>query len=85
MPPLSPTCKGAGLLTPLQSLARIENGSIAVSRIHEVATLSKEPDRAQLTDAPAEWPSQGEVVFDNVKLRYKFVAFLTTSSALQSY
>ena len=61
------------LIPLLQSLALIENGSVAVSRIHEVATLLEEPDRAQLSDTPADWPSQGEVIFDNVKLRYKSV------------
>ena len=41
-------------LIPLfQSLALIENGSVAVSRIHEVATLPEEPDRAQLSATPS--------------------------------
>ncbi|KAK7692904.1 hypothetical protein QCA50_004540 [Cerrena zonata] len=55
----------------LLSLGLIENGSVAVSRIHEIVTLPAESDKAKSAEVPAEWPSQGEITFDNVKLRYK--------------
>ena len=44
-----------------------------MSRIHEIVTLPPENDKAQSAEVPAEWPSQGEIVFDNVKLQYKYV------------
>ncbi|CAL1707862.1 unnamed protein product [Somion occarium] len=55
----------------LMSLALIENGTVAVSRIHEIATLPPEPDDAKDAITPVDWPQEGTVVFDNVQLRYR--------------
>ena len=46
-----------------------------MSRIHEIVTLPPENDKAQSAEVPAEWPSRGEIVFDDVKLQYKYVSF----------
>ncbi|KAK7692905.1 hypothetical protein QCA50_004541 [Cerrena zonata] len=58
----------------LMSVAMVENGSVAVSRIHEVVTLPAEPDNALevTTDSePKGWPNHGSVQFENVQIRYK--------------
>ena len=59
-----------------QSLAMVENGSVAVSRIHEVVTLPVEPDSAlEISNGEEQelkdWPARGGVQFDSVQLRYK--------------
>ena len=54
----------------------VENGSVAVSRIHEVVTLPAEPDSAlEISNGEEQelkdWPARGGVQFDSVQLRYK--------------
>ena len=54
----------------------VENGSVAVSRIHEVVTLPVEPDSAlEISNGEGQelkdWPARGGVQFDSVQLRYK--------------
>ncbi|KAJ7485129.1 P-loop containing nucleoside triphosphate hydrolase protein [Mycena galericulata] len=59
----------------LMSLSNLENASIAVSRIHEIATLPKEEDHKELPitrSGSLEKSSlgPGTVVFENVHLQY---------------
>ena len=57
-----------------QYLASAENGSVSVSRIHEIATLPPEHNEDRETRIPPkEWPHKGEITFQQVELRYKWV------------
>ncbi|KAJ7888747.1 P-loop containing nucleoside triphosphate hydrolase protein [Mycena leptocephala] len=59
----------------LMNLSDLENTAVAVSRIHEIATLPKEDDLGRDGDAgssPSEKEAvRGAVVFDNIRLQYR--------------
>ncbi|KAJ7267907.1 hypothetical protein C8J57DRAFT_1228520 [Mycena rebaudengoi] len=63
----------------LMSLSGLENASVAVSRIHEIASLPKENDPAEVSDEkkvsektpPSDSTPHGAVTFRNVRLRYQ--------------
>nr|GAT47975.1 predicted protein [Mycena chlorophos] len=52
----------------LMNLTGLENASIALSRIHEIASLPIEPDPA--SQSQIEGPTRGNVEFKDVSLRY---------------
>jgi len=62
---------------PKQCLANVENDSVSMSRIHEVASLPAEEDpgkAATSVEKEAEngaWPAAGSIVFHDVTMRYK--------------
>ncbi|KAK7691634.1 hypothetical protein QCA50_005033 [Cerrena zonata] len=51
-------------------LASVENGTVSVSRIYEIATLPAEPDVVETAELPDDWPRDGAISFENVELRY---------------
>jgi ABC-type multidrug transport system fused ATPase/permease subunit len=56
-----------------QNLTGLENASVALSRIHEIATLPAESDPAQASDknpSPDSPVSKGSVEFQNLSLQY---------------
>lgn len=57
----------------LQTFANLENGSVAVSRIHEIASLPAEENSVAKGTSPkmGQWPSAGEIKFEDVRLTYK--------------
>ncbi|CAL1703415.1 unnamed protein product [Somion occarium] len=58
----------------LMTFANLENGSVAVSRIHEVVSLPPEDTSTSTKvslSVPTNWPSTGEIKFENVQLQYK--------------
>ncbi|KAJ6583769.1 P-loop containing nucleoside triphosphate hydrolase protein [Mycena sp. CBHHK59/15] len=65
------TSLSALLSSLLTYLADVENGSVAISRIHEIATLPAEEVSAPPAEAPADWPSRGDLAFEDVQLSYR--------------
>lgn len=68
----------------LQSYSQIENGSISLRRIHEMATLQPERD-SQATDivVPSKkgmWPAKGSIVFEEFSMKYRCVPWDDYSS-----
>ncbi|KAK7689002.1 hypothetical protein QCA50_007693 [Cerrena zonata] len=57
----------------LMTFANLENGSVAVSRIHEIASLPAEENSVAKGTSPkmGQWPSAGEIKFEDVRLTYK--------------
>ncbi|RWS13438.1 multidrug resistance-associated protein 7-like protein, partial [Dinothrombium tinctorium] len=53
----------------VQTLTQVETDMVSVERIqHYVESSNKEPEGGS---APENWPNNGEVVFNNVSMRYK--------------
>ncbi|KAH8077273.1 P-loop containing nucleoside triphosphate hydrolase protein [Cristinia sonorae] len=62
-----------GLSNLLISMAQAENGSVSISRVHEISNLPAEEETATVM-TPMEkgtWPRQGSVKFENLQMRYK--------------
>ncbi|KAH9920611.1 P-loop containing nucleoside triphosphate hydrolase protein [Fomitopsis serialis] len=55
----------------LMCLAEVENGSVSISRIHEIVTLPPEEDSAAYVAFDENWPSAGSVEFKGVSMRYQ--------------
>jgi ABC-type multidrug transport system fused ATPase/permease subunit len=72
-----------------QNLNNIENASIAVSRIHEIASLPKEqgPNEfpgKEVSSEKSDSSAAGSVVFENVRLQYGLVVLYNLAFADQS-
>jgi ABC-type multidrug transport system fused ATPase/permease subunit len=70
-------------------LNNIENASIAVSRIHEIASLPKEqgPNEfpgKEVSSGKSDSSAAGSVVFENVRLQYGLVVLYNLAFADQS-
>ena len=55
----------------VRQLAEVENAMNATERIHYYGTELEEEPPLHLTDVPKSWPDKGEIVFDNVQMRYR--------------
>ncbi|KAI9845483.1 MAG: hypothetical protein M1837_004821 [Sclerophora amabilis] len=55
----------------VRQLAEVENAMNATERIHYYGTQLEEEAPAQLGGVPKSWPDRGEIVFDNVQMRYR--------------
>ena len=55
----------------LQSLAQVENGSVSISRVHEIVKLPPEESEVTSEGPGADWPTSGRVEFKGVTMRYK--------------
>lgn len=55
----------------VRQLAEVENNMNSTERIHYYGTQLEEEAPLKLADVPAEWPQKGEIVFDNVQMRYR--------------
>jgi len=65
-----------GLSNLLISMAQSENGSVSISRVHEISNLPPEEETASVVCVPAlhekgSWPREGSIKFENVQMRYK--------------
>lgn len=56
-------------------MAQVENGSVSISRVHEISSLPAEEETASVVVSPStekgEWPREGNVTFEHVQMRYK--------------
>lgn len=54
------------------AMANVENGAVAVERVHEIVSLYPEEDTLNATKLPVEelWPERGEIVFEDYSMRY---------------
>lgn len=56
-------------------MAQAENGSVSISRVHEISNLPSEEDAAVVVSPPesekGSWPRGGAIKFENVQMRYK--------------
>jgi hypothetical protein len=61
-----------------QNLAGLENASVAISRIHEIATLTSESDpsdsETKSSTTLGSSAGEGSVVFQDIRLQYRCVA-----------
>ena len=55
----------------VRQLAEVENAMNATERIHYYGTHLEEEPPLHLTEVPSSWPEKGEIVFDNVQMRYR--------------
>ena len=55
----------------VRQLAEVENAMNATERLHYYGTNLDEEPPLQLAEVPASWPHKGEIVFDNVQMRYR--------------
>lgn len=55
----------------VRQLAEVENNMNATERIHYYATELEEEAPLKLQDVRDSWPEKGEIVFDNVEMRYR--------------
>ncbi|KAF2200754.1 ABC multidrug transporter-like protein [Delitschia confertaspora ATCC 74209] len=55
----------------VRQLAEVENNMNATERIHHYGTQLDEEPPLHLGDVRSTWPEQGEIVFDNVQMRYR--------------
>jgi ABC-type multidrug transport system fused ATPase/permease subunit len=59
----------------IRQSAEVENQLTSVERIHEYGLIPAEGrrsnDSAEHPPPPADWPQQGEIVFENVQMRYR--------------
>lgn len=60
-----------------QSMAQAENGTVSISRVHEISNLPCEEDAAVVVSPPGSekgsWPRGGDVKLENLQMRYKYV------------
>ncbi|QRV78605.1 multidrug resistance-associated 5 isoform X1 [Ceratobasidium sp. AG-Ba] len=52
--------------------AEVENGAVAVERIHKIATLESEADAGRIITPPKKgmWPMRSSIVSENYSMRY---------------
>ncbi|KAF2876322.1 P-loop containing nucleoside triphosphate hydrolase protein [Massariosphaeria phaeospora] len=55
----------------VRQLAEVENNMNATERIHHYGTQLEEEPPLHLGDVRSTWPEHGEIVFDNVQMRYR--------------
>lgn len=55
----------------VRQLAELENNMNSTERIHYYATGLDEEAPLKLLDVPKSWPDKGEIIFDNVQMRYR--------------
>ncbi|KAK5164037.1 ATP-binding cassette transporter yor1 [Saxophila tyrrhenica] len=55
----------------VRQLAEVENNMNSTERIHYYGTQLEEEAPLHLGDVPADWPQKGEIVFDDVQMRYR--------------
>ena len=55
----------------VRQLAEVENAMNSVERIHYYGTQLDEEAPLHLKDVPDSWPQKGEIIFDNVQMRYR--------------
>src|SRR6201996_5730106 len=55
----------------VRQLAEVENNMNATERIHHYATNLEEEAPLKLKDVRDSWPEKGEIVFDDVQMRYR--------------
>jgi ATP-binding cassette, subfamily C (CFTR/MRP), member 1 len=55
----------------VRQLAEVENNMNATERIHYYGTKLEEEAPLRLGNVPDSWPEHGDIVFDNVQMRYR--------------
>lgn len=55
----------------VRQLAEVENNMNSTERIHYYGTQLEEEAPLHLGDVPPNWPEKGEIVFDDVQMRYR--------------
>ncbi|KAL8691451.1 MAG: hypothetical protein Q9218_003334 [Villophora microphyllina] len=55
----------------VRQLAEVENAMNATERLHYYGTELDEEPPLHLTEVPQEWPQRGEIVFNEVQMRYR--------------
>ncbi|KAH8809406.1 ABC multidrug transporter-like protein [Xylogone sp. PMI_703] len=55
----------------VRQLAEVENGMNATERLHYYGTQLEEEAPLHTVDVRESWPETGEIVFDNVEMRYR--------------
>jgi ATP-binding cassette subfamily C (CFTR/MRP) protein 1 len=55
----------------VRQLAEVENNMNSTERIHYYGTQLEEEAPLHLGDVPASWPDKGEIVFNDVQMRYR--------------
>ncbi|MCJ1375345.1 hypothetical protein MMC20_006580 [Loxospora ochrophaea] len=55
----------------VRQLAEMENAMNATERIYYYGTELEQEAPLQLTEVPTTWPERGEIIFDDVKMRYR--------------
>lgn len=55
----------------VRQLAEVENGMNATERLHYYGTELDEEAPLHTVDVAQSWPQQGEIIFDNVQMRYR--------------
>jgi ABC-type multidrug transport system fused ATPase/permease subunit len=55
----------------VRQLAEVENNMNATERIHHYGTELEEEAPLHLGDVRSSWPEKGEIVFDDVQMRYR--------------
>ncbi|CAG8981562.1 hypothetical protein HYALB_00013680 [Hymenoscyphus albidus] len=55
----------------VRQLAEVENGMNATERIHYYGTQLDEEAPLKTIDVRESWPEKGEIIFDNVQMRYR--------------
>lgn len=55
----------------VRQLAEVENGMNATERLHYYGTQLEEEAPLHTVEVAKSWPEKGEIVFDNVQMRYR--------------
>ena len=55
----------------VRQLAEVENAMNATERIHYYGTELDEEPPLHLADVPSNWPDRGEIIFNEVQMRYR--------------
>ncbi|KAI4139185.1 MAG: hypothetical protein LQ341_004313 [Variospora aurantia] len=55
----------------VRQLAEVENAMNATERLHYYGTELDEEPPLHLTEVPKEWPQRGEIIFNEVQMRYR--------------